>query len=94
MPAFTYAPGGGDNQSINETLSRTPLTTGTALFVLVALYFLGGSGLKPFAFTLLIGLITETYSTIYIAAPVVLRLEDGTIHAAGDLRAGRHAGAY
>jgi preprotein translocase subunit SecF len=60
------------NQSINETLSRTLLTTGTALFVLVALYFLGGSGLQPFAFTLLIGLITGTYSTIYIAAPVVL----------------------
>ncbi|MBM4268203.1 MAG: protein translocase subunit SecF [Deltaproteobacteria bacterium] len=60
------------NQSINETLSRTLLTTGTALFVLIALFFLGGMGLQPFAFTLLIGLITGTYSTIYIAAPVVL----------------------
>jgi len=60
------------NQSINETLSRTLLTTGTALFVLIALYFLGGEGLAPFAFTLIIGFITGTYSTIYIAAPVVL----------------------
>jgi preprotein translocase subunit SecF len=60
------------NQSINETLSRTLLTTGTALLVLVALYFLGGSGLEPFAFTMIIGLITGTYSTIYIAAPIVL----------------------
>jgi len=60
------------NRSINETLSRTLLTTGTALFVLFALYFLGGKGLQPFALTLLVGFITGTYSSIYIAAPVVL----------------------
>jgi len=60
------------NLSINETLSRTILTTGTALLVLLALYFLGGPGLEPFAFTLIVGFITGTYSSIYIAAPVVL----------------------
>jgi preprotein translocase subunit SecF len=60
------------NQSINETLSRTILTSGTALLVLFALFFLGGKGLEPFAFTLIIGFITGTYSSIYIAAPVVL----------------------
>ncbi|MDG2305972.1 MAG: protein translocase subunit SecF [Candidatus Binatia bacterium] len=60
------------NRSINETLSRTLLTTGTALFVLFALYFLGGKGLEPFALTLVVGFITGTYSSIYIAAPVVL----------------------
>jgi preprotein translocase subunit SecF len=60
------------NLSINETLSRTILTTGTALLVLLALYFLGGPGLQPFAFTLIVGFITGTYSSIYIAAPVVL----------------------
>lgn len=60
------------NLSINETLSRTILTTGTALLVLLALYFLGGPGLEPFAFTLIIGFLTGTYSSIYIAAPVVL----------------------
>jgi preprotein translocase subunit SecF len=60
------------NISINETLSRTILTTGTALLVLLALYFLGGPGLEPFAFTLIIGFLTGTYSSIYIAAPVVL----------------------
>ena len=60
------------NRSINDTLSRTLLTTGTALFVLFALFFLGGKGLEPFAFTLVIGFITGTYSSIYIAAPVVL----------------------
>ena len=60
------------NKSINETLSRTILTTGTALLVLLALYLLGGPGLQPFAFTLIVGFITGTYSSIYIAAPVVL----------------------
>lgn len=60
------------NISINETLSRTILTTGTALLVLLALFFLGGPGLEPFAFTLIVGFITGTYSSIYIAAPVVL----------------------
>jgi preprotein translocase subunit SecF len=60
------------NLSINETLSRTLLTTGTALLVLIALYFLGGEGLEPFAFTMIVGLITGTYSTIYIATPIVL----------------------
>lgn len=60
------------NLSINETLSRTILTTGTALLVLLALYVLGGPGLQPFAFTLIVGFITGTYSSIYIAAPVVL----------------------
>jgi len=60
------------NQSINETLSRTILTSGTALLVLFALFFLGGKGLEPFAFTLIVGFITGTYSSIYIAAPVVL----------------------
>jgi preprotein translocase subunit SecF len=60
------------NISINETLSRTILTTGTALLVLLALYFLGGPGLEPFAFCLIIGFLTGTYSSIFIAAPVVL----------------------
>lgn len=64
------------NRSINDTLSRTLLTTGTALFVLFALFFLGGKGLEPFAFTLVIGFITGTYSSIYIAAPVVLFWSD------------------
>jgi preprotein translocase subunit SecF len=60
------------NLSINETLSRTILTTGTALLVLIALYTLGGPGLQPFAFTLIVGFLTGTYSSIFIAAPVVL----------------------
>ena len=60
------------NRAINETLSRTILTSGTAIAVLIALLAFGGPILRPSAFTLLIGFITGTYSSIYIAGPVVL----------------------
>ena len=63
------------NISINETLSRTVLTTGTALLVLVSLYVLGGAVIRPFAFTLLVGFISGVYSTIFIASPVILMWE-------------------
>ena len=60
------------NTSINETLSRTILTTGTALMVLCALYLLGGAVIRPFAFALIVGFISGVYSTIFIASPVIL----------------------
>jgi preprotein translocase subunit SecF len=60
------------NTSINETLSRTILTTGTALMVLLALYILGGAVIRPFAFALIVGFISGVYSTIFIASPVIL----------------------
>ena len=63
------------NTSLNETLSRTILTTGTALMVLLALYLLGGAVIRPFAFALLIGFISGVYSTIFIASPVILLWE-------------------
>ena len=59
------------NRSINETLARTLLTTGTSLMVLFALFFLGGGVIHGFAFTLLVGLTAGTYSSIFIASPVV-----------------------
>jgi preprotein translocase subunit SecF len=65
------------NLSLNETLSRTILTTGTALMVLLALYTLGGAVIRPFAFSLLVGLVTGVYSTIFIASPVILMWEGG-----------------
>ena len=67
------------NTSINETLSRTILTTGTALLVLASLYFLGGEVIKPFAFALLVGFISGVYSTIFIASPVILLWEARTV---------------
>ena len=63
------------NRSINETLSRTILTGGTVLLVVVALYFLGGEIIHGFAFTLLVGVIVGTYSSVYIASPIVLYLD-------------------
>lgn len=60
------------NQSINETLSRTVITTGTAIFVILALYILGGTVIHGFAFTLLVGFLVGTYSSIFVAIPVVL----------------------
>lgn len=65
------------NRAINETLSRTILTSGTALTVLASLLLLGGPILRPAAFTLFVGIITGTYSSIYIAGPVVLFWERG-----------------
>jgi preprotein translocase subunit SecF len=65
------------NRAINETLSRTILTSGTALTVLLSLLVLGGPILRPAAFTLFVGIITGTYSSIYISGPVVLFWEKG-----------------
>ena len=63
------------NVSINETLGRTVLTSGTVMMVVLILFFFGGPVIHDFAFTLMIGLISGTYSTIYIASPVVLSWE-------------------
>jgi preprotein translocase subunit SecF len=63
------------NVSINETLGRTILTSGTVMLVVLILFFFGGPVIHDFAFTLAIGLISGTYSTIYIAGPVVLLWE-------------------
>jgi preprotein translocase subunit SecF len=65
------------NTSINETLSRTIITVSTAIMVLVALFFLGGAVIRPFAFTLLVGFFSGVYSTIFIASPVILLWEKG-----------------
>lgn len=63
------------NASINETLSRTIITTGTASLVILALFFLGGNVIHGFAFALLVGFTVGTYSSIYIASPIVLMFE-------------------
>jgi len=63
------------NSSINETLSRTILTSGTVLFVVIALFILGGSVIHDFAFALIVGVIAGTYSTVFVASPIVLLWE-------------------
>ena len=60
------------NLSINNTLSRTIMTSLTTLLALSCLYFLGGQVLKPFAFTMIIGVIVGTYSSIFVAVPTLL----------------------
>jgi len=60
------------NDSINQTLSRTVMSSGLTFLVVVALFFLGGEVLNTFALTLVIGIIVGTYSSIYVAAPIVV----------------------
>ncbi|HPR64566.1 MAG TPA: protein translocase subunit SecF [Thermoanaerobaculia bacterium] len=60
------------NQAINETLSRTIITSGTTFLTVLSLYILGGDVIRNFAFTLVIGIFIGTYSSIYIASPVVI----------------------
>ncbi|HXD73143.1 MAG TPA: protein translocase subunit SecF [Vicinamibacterales bacterium] len=59
------------NASVNQTLGRTVITSGTALLTSLALFFFGGEVLHGFAFTMVIGIITGTYSSVFIAAAIV-----------------------
>jgi SecD/SecF fusion protein len=60
------------NQALNQTLSRTVITSGTVFLATLSLYIFGGGVINDFAFTFLIGIITGTYSSIYIASAIVL----------------------
>ena len=60
------------NLSINQTLSRTLLTSLTTLLVVLALFFLGGAVINDFAFVLLVGIIVGTYSSIFVASPLLV----------------------
>ena len=60
------------DRSINQTLSRTFITSGTTLVVVLSLYIFGGDVINTFAFVLLIGILVGTYSSIFIASPVAL----------------------
>jgi preprotein translocase SecF subunit len=64
------------NRSLNETLSRTLITSGTVLLACLALDLLGGPVIRPFSLAMTIGVIAGSYSTIYIAAPVMIWLEE------------------
>ena len=62
------------NLSVNQTLSRTLLTSATTIVSVLLLYIFGGEGIHGFAFSLFVGIIVGTYSSVYIAAPVLLWL--------------------
>jgi preprotein translocase SecF subunit len=71
------------NLSVNQTLSRTVITAGTTLLSVVSLYLFGGEALQGFAFTMLVGIVSGTYSTVFIASAIASRLserrsDDGT----------------
>ena len=65
------------NTAVNQTLARTVITAGTTLLSVVALYLFGGEVLKGFAFTMLVGIISGTYSTVFIASSIAIMLPRG-----------------
>jgi SecD/SecF fusion protein len=71
------------NQALNQTLSRTIITSGTVFLATVSLYIFGGGAINDFAFTFLVGIITGTYSSIYIASALVLWWHKGQRPAIG-----------
>ena len=62
------------NLSVNATLSRTIITSGTTLLVVVILFIFGGEVLRGFSFALIVGIVIGTYSSIFVASPVVIEL--------------------
>lgn len=65
------------NASVNETLSRTILTAGTTLITVTCLFFLGGPVIHDFALAMLIGILAGTYSSVFVASPILLDLGSG-----------------
>jgi preprotein translocase subunit SecF len=64
------------NRSVNETLSRTILTSLTTLIVVVSLFILGGGIIHDFAFAMIVGVLVGTYSSIYVASPIIIALQE------------------
>jgi preprotein translocase subunit SecF len=62
------------NKSVNQTLPRTVITAGVTFLAVLALFLFGGEVLEGFAFAMLVGIITSTYSTVYIASAVAVIL--------------------
>jgi preprotein translocase SecF subunit len=86
------------NLSVNQTLPRTVITAGTVVLAVLALYLFGGEVLEPFAFAMLVGVITSTYSTVFIASAVAVLLSprqgaEAASEAAPSQTAGQPAGS-
>jgi SecD/SecF fusion protein len=69
------------NDSVNQTLSRTILSSLTVWLVVIVLYAFGGEGVHLFSFVMIVGVIVGTYSSIYIASPLLLMFGEGRVHA-------------
>jgi SecD/SecF fusion protein len=70
------------NDSVNQTLTRTLLASTTVFLVVLVLYVAGGEGVKLFAFVMIVGVVVGTYSSIYIASPLLLIFGEGQVSAA------------
>ncbi len=66
------------NDSVNQTLTRTILSSMTVWLVVIVLYAFGGEGVHLFAFVMIVGVVVGTYSSIYIASPLLLIFGEGT----------------
>src|SRR5262249_38991782 len=69
------------NDSVNQTLTRTLLASTTVFVVVLVLYAFGGEGVKLFAFVMIVGVVVGTYSSIYIASPLLLIFGEGKVPA-------------
>ena len=82
------------NQSVNQTLARSVLTSGLTFIAVLCLFLFGGEVLRGFAFALVVGVIIGTYSTIFIASPIVLWWRNkGTVRGKGTTAARMHGRA-
>jgi SecD/SecF fusion protein len=79
------------NQAVNQTLSRTILTSTTVFLVTFILYFAGGEGVHAFSFAMMIGVLTGTYSSVFIAAPILLWFRRPAGAPSGDRKASLEA---
>ena len=79
------------NRAVNQTLNRTVITSGTALLSVIALYLFGGEVLRGFAFTMIVGIITGTYSSVFIAGTVVTFWRRSPTRATAAVAAGQGA---
>jgi preprotein translocase SecF subunit len=81
------------NLSVNQTLGRTIITAGTTFLSVLSLYIFGGEALRGFAFTMLVGIVSGTYSTVFIASAIAIILSQrkraGVTAAAGEASAGQ-----
>jgi len=80
------------NDAVNQTLSRTLLTCGTTTLTVAVMYFLGGEGIHGFTFVLLIGILVGTYSSVAIAAPILLLGNKGEAVVPVGQKTGRQSG--
>ena len=76
------------NESVNQTLSRTIITAGTTFLSVLALFLFGGEALRGFSFTMLVGIVSGTYSTIFIASAIAIILSSGKARAAAAASSG------